>query len=142
LHVEKFASGKGVFHPIDYIPPAELPDDEYPFFLTTGRILYQYHTRTMTMRTKLNDISPECLVEISREDANLLGINENDIIRLRSRRGEIEAKALVTDTVDKGTVFVPFHYANAAANMLTNTALDPVAKIPEYKVCAVRIEKV
>ena len=141
LHVGKFASGKGVFHPIEYIPPAELPDEEYPFFLTTGRILYQYHTGTMTMRTRLNEISPECFVEISREDANLLGIEENDIIKVASRRGEIEAKAIVTDKVSKGTIFIPFHYANAAANILTNTALDPTAKIPELKVCAVRIQK-
>ena len=142
LHVGKFASGKGVFHAIEYIPPAELPDKEYPFFLTTGRILYQYHTRTMTMRTPLNEISPDCFVEISKEDAKKLGIKENDIIKVASRRGEIKAKAVITDKVDKGTIFIPFHYANAAANVLTNKALDPVAKIPEYKVCAVRIEKV
>ncbi len=141
LHVEKFSSGKGTFHAIEYIPPAELPDDEYPFFLTTGRILYQYHTRSMTMRTPLNEISPEGFVEISKEDAQVLEIKENDIIKVASRRGEIKVKALITDRVNKGTVFIPFHYANAAANMLTNTALDPVAKIPEYKVCAVKIEK-
>jgi len=142
LHVEKFARGKGVFHAIEYIPPAELPDDDYPFFLTTGRILYQYHTRSMTMRTRLNAISSECFVEISREDAKSLGIKEDDIIKVASKRGEIKAKALITDTVEQGTIFIPFHYADAAANVLTNTALDPVAKIPEYKVCAVRIEKV
>ena len=142
LHVDKFTSGKGVFHAIEYIPPAELPDEEYPFFLTTGRILYQYHTRSMTMRTPLNEISPESFVEISKEDARVLGIKENDIIKVSSRRGEIKVKALITDRVDKGTVFIPFHYANAAANVLTNTALDPIAKIPELKVCAVKIEKI
>ncbi len=142
LHVDKFVRGKGLFHAIEYIPPAELPDKDYPFFLTTGRILYQYHTRTMTMRTPLNEISPECFVEISKEDARRLGIKSNDIVKISSRRGEIKAKAIVTERVDKGTVFIPFHYADAAANVLTNgKALDPVAKIPEYKVCAVRIEK-
>jgi len=142
LHVDKFARGKGLFHAIEYIPPAELPDKDYPFFLTTGRILYQYHTRTMTMRTPLNEINPECFVEISKEDARRLGIKSNDIIKVLSRRGEIKAKAIVTERVDKGTVFIPFHYADAAANVLTNgKAIDPIAKIPEYKVCAVRIEK-
>lgn len=141
LHVDKFASGKGMFHAIEYIPPAELPDEEYPFFLTTGRILYHYHTRTMTMRTPLDEVSPECFVEISKEDARRLQIKEDEIIKVASRRGEIKAKAIITDRVEKGSIFIPFHFADAAANTLTNSALDPVAKIPEYKVCAVKIER-
>ena len=142
LHMERFVSGRGKFHVVEYIPPVELPDNEYPFFLTTGRTLYKYQTGSMTIRTPLNEISPEGFVEISKEDAKILNIKENEIIKVASRRGEIKAKALITDRVDKGTIFIPFHYASAAANVLTNTAFDPVAKIPEYKVCAVKIEKI
>jgi len=142
LHVDQFTCGLGVFHAIDYIPPAELPNDEYPYYLTTGRILYQYHTGTMTMKSDgLNSLAPECFVEISFDDASSGKIGEGDKIRIASRRGEIEAIARISGRVEKGTVFIPFHFANAAANKLTNAALDPIAKIPEYKVCAVRIAK-
>jgi predicted molibdopterin-dependent oxidoreductase YjgC len=142
LHMDQFTCGLGVFHAIDYIPPAELPNDEYPYYLTTGRVLYQYHTGTMTMKSDgLNTLAPECFVEISTDDAFSGKIGEGDRIRVASRRGEIEAIARVSDRVEKGTVFIPFHYANAAANKLTNAALDPIAKIPEYKVCAVRLAK-
>lgn len=142
LHMDEFTCGLGVFHAIEYIPPAELPDDEYPLYLTTGRVLYQYHTGTMTMKSQgLNDLAPECFVEISAEDAGAYNIEGDNMLKISSRRGEITAKAKVSDKAVKGTVFLPFHYAGAAANKLTNAALDPVAKIPEYKVCAVRIEK-
>jgi len=142
LHMDKFTCGLGVFHAIDYIPPAELPDDEYPYYLTTGRVLYQYHTGTMTMKSDgLNTLAPECFVEISLEDASSWKIGEGERIRVASRRGEIEAIARISGRVEKGTVFIPFHFANAAANKLTHAALDPIAKIPEYKVCAVRIAK-
>jgi len=120
-----------------------VPDDAYPLFLTTGRLLYHYHTGTMTMKTPgLNERAPACFVEISREDAAVYGVGEGDTLRIRSRRGEIEAAAKVSETAVKGTVFIPFHYAAAAANRLTHAALDPIAKIPELKVCAVAIEKV
>ena len=143
LHMDQFTCGLGVFHAIDYLPPAEVPDDTYPLFLTTGRLLYHYHTGTMTMKTPgLNERAPACFVEISREDAAVYGVGEGDTLRIRSRRGEIEAKAKVSETAVKGTVFIPFHYAAAAANRLTHAALDPIAKIPELKVCAVAIEKV
>ena len=143
LHVDKFTCGLGVFHPLKYIPPAELPDDEYPMFMTTGRVLYQYHTGTMTMKTDgLNSMAPECFVEISPEDAEACEISGDDLLKITSRRGEIAAKAMISDKAIKGTVFIPFHYASAAVNNLTNAVFDPVAKIPEYKVCAVRIEKV
>lgn len=143
LHVDQFACGLGVFHAIDYIPPAELPDEEFPFYLTTGRILYQYHTGTMTMKVGgLNEIAPECFVEISRKDAEASSIQDGEPIRVKSRRGEIIAKAKISNKAVEGTIFIPFHYASAAANKLTNAVLDPVAKIPEYKVCAVRIEKI
>ena len=143
LHVDQFTCGQGVFHAIEYMPPAELPDEEYPLYLTTGRILYHYHTGTMTMKTDgLNECAPECFVEISAQDAEAYEVEDGDLLKISSRRGEIEAKAMLSEKAVKGTVFIPFHYAGAAANMLTNTALDPTAKIPELKVCAVRIGKV
>ncbi len=142
LHMDQFTCGLGVFHAIDYIPPAEVPDDEYPLFLTTGRVLYQYHTGTMTRKSEgLNDRAPECFVELSAEDAEQWEVKTGDRLKVTSRRGEIEAKALISDKAVKGTIFLPFHYAEAAANRLTNAALDPVCKIPEFKVCAVKIAK-
>lgn len=143
LHMDQFTCGLGVFHAIEFKPPAELPDQDYPLYLTTGRVLYQYHTGTMTMKTEgLNELAPECFVEISAQDAGDYRLQEGDAMKIRSRRGEIEAKAKISDKVSQGTIFIPFHYAEAAANMLTNAALDPTAKIPEYKVCAVSVEKV
>lgn len=142
LHLEGFTRGKGKFHPLTYKGPAEMPDQDYPLFLTTGRILYHYHTRTMTGRTKgLEELAPECLVEISPEDAETLKIGDGERVRVVSRRGAVEAKVKVTDRSPKGTIFMPFHYAEASANFLTQTVLDPYAKIPELKVGAVRVEK-
>ena len=142
LHVDQFSCGLGVFHSIEYIPPAEVPDEEYPLCLTTGRVLYQYHTGTMTMKSEgLNLLAPDCFVEIAQQDAEVHGVNHDDLITLASRRGTIQAKARISEMAVGGTVFIPFHYAEAAANRLTNGALDPTSKIPEYKVCAVRIEK-
>jgi formate dehydrogenase alpha subunit len=142
LHMDQFTCGLGVFHPIEFIPPAELPDKDYPFYLTTGRVLYQYHTGTMTMKSDgLNELAADCFVEISKEDAERFEIANEELLRVTSRRGSIEARARVSDQAVQGTVFIPFHYGHAAANMLTNSALDPTARIPELKVCAVRIEK-
>ncbi len=142
LHMDQFTCGLGVFHALDFRPPAEVPDDEYPLYLTTGRVLYQYHTGTMTMKTEgLNQRSPECFVEISEEDAKRHKIDDGDRLKVRSRRGSIEAKAMISDQAVDGTLFIPFHWAESAANVLTNAALDPTAKIPEYKVCAVRIDR-
>lgn len=142
LHMDQFTCGLGVFHTIDYIPPAELPDKEFPLYLTTGRLLYQYHTGTMTMKSPgLNAIAPECFVEISPEDAKNYNVKDGSLLRVTSRRGEITAKARISEQSISGTIFIPFHYAEAAANTLTNAALDPAAKIPEYKVCAVKIDK-
>lgn len=142
LHMDQFTCGLGIFHAIEYIPPAEVPDKEYPLFLTTGRLLYQYHTGTMSMKSAgLNQKAPECFVEISPQDALKYAVEDGAILRVSSRRGEIEAKAKITDMAADGTLFIPFHYAAAAANKLTHSALDPTAKIPELKVCAVRIEK-
>jgi formate dehydrogenase alpha subunit len=143
LHMDAFTCGLGVFHAIDYIPPAESPDEEFPLFLTTGRVLYQYHTGTMSMKSPgLNEKAPECFVEIAFEDAKRHNIEDGDLLRVTSRRGMIEARAKIAEEAVEGTIFIPFHYAAAAANRLTNAALDPTAKIPELKVCAVRIEKV
>lgn len=140
LHSQGFPIGKGVLHAIDYIPPAEQIDDEYPLYLTTGRVIYQYHTRSMTGRTDgLNDRAPESFVEISPADAEKYGLKDGDKVKIASRRGEIVARMTVSEKAVDGTVFIPFHYAEAAANRLTNSALDPVSKIPEYKVCAVNL---
>jgi formate dehydrogenase major subunit len=141
LHMDQFTCGLGVFHALDWIPPAEVPDKEYPLYLTTGRVLYQYHTGTMSMRTDgLNQLSPECFVEISAGDAARYELKNGQGIKVTSRRGAVKAKTKISRKAVDGTVFIPFHWAAAAANELTHAALDPVAKIPEFKVCAVRIE--
>ena len=143
LHVGKFMCGLGRFTPLQYKPPAELPDEEYPLILTTGRSLYHYHTGTMTRKvTGLNAIEPEGVVEINPADATSLKITDGDKVKVISRRGEVITKAKVTEKSPPKVVYMDFHFAESAANVLTNTALDPVAKIPELKVCAVRIERV
>jgi formate dehydrogenase alpha subunit len=142
LHKEKFTRGKGLFSAIDYKPPAEIEDSEYPFLLTTGRNFIHYHTGSLTRRSKsLDDEQKEGYVEINPLDAQRYGLTEEKEIRVISRRGSIAIKPEITRRVPEGTLFIPFHFAEAAANVLTSDALDPVAKIPEYKVCAVRIEK-
>jgi formate dehydrogenase alpha subunit len=142
LHREQFAKGKGTFHAIDYIPPAESVDADYPMNLTTGRLLYHYHTGTMTMKSDgLNEIAPECFVEISPQDALNYEVKDGDAVDIASRRGTIRAIIKVSKMAVTGTVFIPFHYATAAANRLTNAALDPISGIPEYKVCAVKLSK-
>ena len=142
LHTHAFPIGKGVFHAIEYIPPAEQIDDKYPLYLTTGRILYQYHTGTMTMKSEgLNERAPENFVEISPADALKYGFDNGAMAKIASRRGDITAKIKISAKAVKGTVFIPFHFAQSAANKLTNAALDPVSKIPEYKVCAVNLSK-
>lgn len=143
LHRKKFAKGLGSFMSVDSSPPAELPDDEYPFTLTTGRIYFQYHTGTMTRRTHVIEREePTCTVEINPVDAERLGLRDSAPVKVRSRRGEIQLRAHVTEKTPAGTVFIPFHYREAAVNLLTNPALDPEAKIPEFKVCAVALEAV
>jgi predicted molibdopterin-dependent oxidoreductase YjgC len=143
LHIHQFTHGLGVFHAIEYRPPAEVADAEYPVYLTTGRVLYQYHTGTMTMKSPgVHELEPECFVEISGRDARDWGISDNEKIHIISRRGSLEASARISDQAVQGTIFIPFHYARAAVNTLTNGALDPTAKIPEFKVCAVRVERI
>jgi len=146
LHREKFNRGLGLFHAIDFKEAAELPDGEYPIVLTTGRSLYHYHTGSMTRRSVgLNAIQPENELQIHPNTAAGLGIHDGEKVRVVSRRGNIELKARLTDIMDENVVFTYFHFAEAAANVLTNAApesLDPVAGIPEYKVSAVRVEKI
>jgi len=142
LHVGKFTRGLGKFHAVEWLPPAEQPDEHYPYVLTTGRVLFHFHGGTMTRRSAgLNAIYPEGKVEIHPDDAAKLGMADGDMVKVTSRRGEVVAKAEVVDRVDPGVVFMTFHFAESAANLLTVAALDPVAKIPEYKVAAVRLEK-
>jgi len=143
LHKDGFTRGKGKFHPVDFIPPNEQTNTEYPFVLNTGRILEHFHSGTMTRRTKvLNSLVPECLIEMNPVDANRLGIFEWDEIKVESRRGMIQARVNVSESSPQGSIFVPFHFAEAAANLLTNSALDPESRIPEFKVCAVKVEKI
>jgi len=141
LHKGKFSRGLGLFTAIPYKPPAELPDVEYPFTLTTGRLMFHFHTGTMTRRSKkLHSEVPEAYIEIHPDDAKRIGLNGSRRVRVVSRRGEIVLGARITKRIKPGVVFIPFHFAEAAANALTNAAVDPVAKIPEYKVCSVRVE--
>ena len=142
MFLEKFNTpdGLGHFQPVEYKPPAEVPDDEYPFFLTTGRSIFHYHTGAMTRRTpKLASEVPRGYVEVNPEDALKAEIKGKDIVIVETRRGSIEAEARVTDQVQPGLLFVPIHFPNSAANVLTNAALDPVCKCAETKVCAARI---
>ena len=142
LHKGQFSRGKGAFFAIDHRDPAEMPDADYPLVLTTGRVLYQYHTGTMSRRAPgLEEKAPECFVEIAAGDAMDYGIGDGDKVRVKTRRGELVVRAQVSPKAVPGTIFIPFHFHEAAVNKLTNAALDPVAKIPEYKVCAVHIEK-
>ncbi len=144
LHVGKFTRGVGRFAAVDHAPPGERPDDEYPMVMTTGRVLYHWHGGEMTRRASgLLAVYPEALVEVSVEDAQRQHIADGDMVRLVSRRGAVEAKAWVTDRVSRDLVFTTFHFPEQAANWLTSAEhLDPVAKIPSFKVTAVRLEKV
>ncbi|MCF8297199.1 MAG: formate dehydrogenase subunit alpha [Saprospiraceae bacterium] len=145
LHKEKFntASGKGKFLPLRYIQPAEIPDIDYPLFLTTDRSLYHYHTATMTRRVKgLNILNSEELLKINPIDAERLNLQDGDFAKITSRRGDVKARALITKIVPAGTVSLTFHFHETPTNEITNSAIDPIAKIPETKVTAVRVEKV
>lgn len=142
LHKDRFTRGRGLFHAIEYRPPEELIDDEYPMQLTTGRYFPHYHTGTMTRNSPtLHREMPEGHVEINQDDGRELGLLDRDFARIVSRRGEVITKVIFTDVVPRGMVFMSFHFMEANANVLTNPALDPICKIPEYKVCAVRVEK-
>lgn len=143
LHEGEFNRGKGKFHPTSFIEAKETPDAEYPLLLTTGRYLYHFHTRTMTGRSEgLEAICPPVPVEIHPDDAAQHGITDGTMIEVSSRRGTIQARATLTKRSPKGSVFMAFHFWEGAANVLTIDALDPIAKIPEYKVCAVKLTNI
>jgi formate dehydrogenase alpha subunit len=143
LHKDRFVRGKGKFHPVRYIPPAENPDKEYPFILTTGRMLYHFHTGSLSRRCiGLDEICSQGYVEVSEVDALELNLEEGEKIKIISKRGEIEAIVKINPGIGRGVIFIPFHFKESAANILTNPALDPKAKIPELKVAAVRVEKI
>ncbi len=143
LHKGGFARGKGLLSAVDHIPAKEQPSEEYPYVLSTGRMLFHYHTGSMTRRSKaLTAFSNEPYVELCQADCDKLGVKHGDKVRVTSRRGTIDTLVKLTDKVKEGNMFIPFHFSEAAANMLTNDVLDPVAKIPELKVCAVKIEKI
>jgi formate dehydrogenase alpha subunit len=143
MFLQKFntTDSLGHFQAVEFKPPAELPDEEYPYLLTTGRSIFHYHTGTMTRRTpKLNDEVRNCYVQVNPQDAYGAGVRDGEIVMLKTRRGSIEAQAKVTDIVPPGLLFVPFHFADSCANVLTNPALDPNCKCAETKICAVKME--
>ncbi len=136
-------NGKGKFFPVEYQPPIEPTDSEYPFVLSTGRTLYHYNSGTMTMREEgVVQKQEDPFVEINAEDAQALGVGEGDWVRLVSRRGELEARAAVGERVYPGLVWMALHFAQAKVNWLTHDVGDPLIGTPEYKVCAVRVERV
>jgi formate dehydrogenase major subunit len=142
LFSDTFPRGLGLFHPAEWAPAKELPDAEYPFVLNTGRVLQHWHTGTMTRRARaLDEISPQPFVDLHPDDAAALGVEEGEPVRVRSRRGSVVVPARINRKVDPGNVFIPFHFREAAVNLLTIDALDPTAKIPEFKFCAVAIER-
>jgi formate dehydrogenase alpha subunit len=137
-----FPRGNATFRPVEFRLSDELPDHEYPFLLSTGRHLFHYHTGSMTRRVDpIDRVAPRAYIEMHPHDANNLGVNEGEPVRVSSRRGAIELIVQISDRPAQGVVFIPFHYREAAANVLTNTALDPISKIPELKACAVKIER-
>ena len=143
MFLQKFNTpdGLGHFQAVEFKPPAELPDDEYPYVLTTGRSIFHYHTGSMTRRTpRLNDEIRRGFVEVNPEDATRTGIKDKDMVNLETRRGRIAVEARLTDNVPSGLLFLPFHFAESRANVLTISALDPSAKCAETKVCAVRMK--
>jgi len=143
LHIGKFARGVGKFNPIDHLDPAESPNDDYPMVMSTGRVIYHWHGGQMTRRSQgIMQVYGSSLVEVNPDDAQRLGLNGKQFVRVTSRRGSIEAEALVTERVPPGMVYANFHFPEASANELTQAVLDPVAKIPEYKVTAVKVELV
>ncbi len=139
LFEDTFPRGRGKFHPLEFVPPVEETDDEYPYILTTGRVLEHWHGGAMTRHSKLDVLYPEALVEINPVDAELLGVTDGQSVRVASRRGAVVLRAKVSEMTTAGVVFIPFHFYEAAANLLTIDALDPQAKIPEFKACAVQV---
>ena len=143
LHADRFTRGKGKFHAVEFKDPAEVPGQQFPFVLSTGRVLYQFHTGTMTRKSRaIHQVSPSGYVEIHTDDAQRLGIADDQKVEVTTSRGKVITAARVTAKIEKGWLFMPFHFQESPANALTHDALDPVAKIPEYKVCAAQIRAV
>lgn len=140
LHYGSFSRGRGMFQAIDHIPPGESPDEEYPFLLSTGRILYHYNVTTPYSQG-IQSMWPEEMAEINPDDAARLGVKTGDKVRVTSRRGELTSKVQVTDRVPPGLIWMSFHFAESPANVLTSDAVDPITKTGEYKICGVRVEK-
>jgi formate dehydrogenase major subunit len=143
LFGESFATDDGKAHlvPAEWMPAKELPDEEFPFVLNTGRLLEHWHTGSMTRRSfALDAIQPQAMVFIGEADAERLGVAEGDFVRVTSRRGSIELAAKLSHRETPGSCFIPFHFREAAANLLTIDEIDPFGKIPEFKFCAVRVE--
>lgn len=141
LFEESFPNGRGKFFPVEFTDESERPDEDYPLSLSTGRLLYHWHGGTMTRASSLDKIWPECTVEMHPHDAAKLNLSMGDWVDISSRRGKITARLLVTQRSPEGTIFIPFHFAEAAANVLTNNLIDERAKIPDYKVCGVKVER-
>jgi formate dehydrogenase alpha subunit len=139
LFADSFPSGRGRFFPLEYVPTAEQPDDEFPFILTTGRLLEHWHGGTMTRHSELEALYPQAMVDLHEVDAERCGLKTGDPVRVTSRRGSVVLRAQVTPKARPGVVFIPMHFAEAAANLLTIDVLDPLAKIPEFKACAVSL---
>ena len=143
MHVGKFARGLGYFRPAAYTPSMELPDEEYPLIMMTGRILYHYNACAMTDKTEgINQIAGESFIELNTEDAQKLGVEDGEMVSISSRRGTIQAKATVSYKTNPGECWMPFHYIEGGANWLTSDALDSISSTPEYKVCTVKVEKI
>ena len=142
LFEDDFPRGKGKFWELEYGTDSELPDDEYPYHLTTGRVLFHWHGGTMTRRSKLEEAFPEPIIEMHPDDARDLQVNSGDWLEVSSRRGEVTCRVMVTGRSPQGTIFLPFHFVEAAANLLTLDKIDPRAKIPDFKMAAVNLRKV
>ena len=143
MHVGQFSCGLGRFNAVEHRPPAEETDAEYPIILTTGRRREHYNCGSMTRRSRgIMWVWPEESIEISPADARELGVEEGEVVLVSSRRGSVKTKAKVTDKSSRGVAFMSFHYQDVLTNLLTNAALDPQAKTPEYKACAIKIEKI
>jgi predicted molibdopterin-dependent oxidoreductase YjgC len=140
LFEETFPAGRGRFFPLEYVPVAEEPDEEFPFVLTTGRLLEHWHGGTMTRHSQLDALYPQPYVELHEIDALRCSVRTGDTVKVSSRRGSIVLRVLVSPKATPGVVFIPMHFSEAAANVLTNDVLDPLAKIPEFKACAVNIQ--
>jgi assimilatory nitrate reductase catalytic subunit len=145
MFLDRFGTADGLarFHPVEFRPPAEEPDREFPLYLTTGRVMAQYQSGTQTRRiAALLKAAPQAFVQLHPSMARTYGIEDGDPVRLITRRGSATVAAQLTPAIRMDTLFVPFHFnGTGRANLLTNAALDSLSRMPEFKVCAVRIEK-